>query len=250
MKHLITLSYLGTALSGFQVQPNGRTVQGELTSAASKIFASPVLVTGCSRTDSGVHANEYFATIEEPGRSRIPDVAIPRAINTYLPYDISVSKSIPVSDDFSIRRAVAGKEYVYKIHNGAVRDPFLRDRALHCFRTLDTEMMQRAARHFIGRHDFSAFMASGSDILDTVRTITDCRVEREGDMVNVYVSADGFLYNMVRIIVGTLMEVSEGRIPISELDGIINGGTREMSGRTAPPEGLYLNRVFLKEGAL
>jgi tRNA pseudouridine38-40 synthase len=250
MKHLIVLSYLGTNYCGFQVQPNGETIQGALGRAAERIFATPCLITGCSRTDSGVHANEYLAVIEEHGSSRIPDSAVPRAMNTYLANDISVQKCIRVPDDFSIRRKVVGKEYVYMIWNGETRNPFLADRALYYFRKPDVERMQQAARLFIGKHDFRAFMASGSDIADTVRTITDLRIEYENSLIKIYVSADGFLYNMVRIIVGTLLEVSEGRISLERLPSIIEGGNREDSGRTAPPEGLYLNRVFLEDGIL
>ena len=197
MKHLLVLSYLGTHYCGFQVQPNGETIQGALGRAAERIFASPCLVTGCSRTDSGVHANEYLAVIEEHGASRIPDSAVPRAMNTYLASDISVQKSIRVPDDFSIRRKVVGKEYVYLIWNGETRNPFLSDRALYYFRKPNLERMQAAAKMFIGKHDFRAFMASGSDIADTVRTITDLRVESEASLIKIYVSADGFLYNMV-----------------------------------------------------
>ncbi len=247
MKHLLKLSYLGTQYSGFQVQPNGETVQGALGRAAEKIFASPCLVTGCSRTDSGVHANEYLAVIEEPGMSRIPDASIPRAMNTYLRNDISILKSVSVPDGFSIRRNVVGKEYVYLIWNGKNRNPFLSDRALYYFKKLNIEKMQKAASYFIGKHDFRAFMASGSDIIDTVRTITDLRVEKEGELIKIYVSADGFLYNMVRIIVGTLLEVSEGRISLDLFPSVIDGGRREDVGRTAPPYGLYLNRVFLQD---
>lgn len=250
MKHLLVLSYLGTNYCGFQVQPNGETVQGALGRAAEKIFASPCLVTGCSRTDSGVHANEYLAVIEEHGTSRIPDSAVPRAMNTYLANDISVQKSIRVPDDFSIRRKVIGKEYMYLIWNGETRNPFLSDRALYYFRRPNIEKMQAAAKMFIGKHDFRAFMASGSDIADTVRTITDLSVEYENSLIKIYVSADGFLYNMVRIIVGTLLEVSEGRIPLEKLPSVIEGGNRDDAGRTAPPEGLYLNRVFLEAGIL
>ncbi len=250
MKHLLTLSYLGTNYCGFQVQPNGDTIQGALGQAAEKIFAAPCLVTGCSRTDSGVHANEYLVVIEEHGKSRIPETAIPRAINTYLRNDISVQKSRKVPDDFSIRRNVMGKEYVYLIWNGENRNPFLGDRAYYYFRRFDLENMQRAAKLFIGKHDFRAFMASGSDIIDTVRTITDLHLEKEGELLKIYVSADGFLYNMVRIIVGTLLEVSEGRISLDSLSSVIEGGKRESAGRTAPPEGLYLNRVFLKDGII
>lgn len=247
MKHLLTLSYFGTAYNGFQVQPNGDTVQARLQTAAETIFASPCGVTGCSRTDSGVHANTYLAVIEEHGTSGITEDAVPRAMNTYLPADIAVKDSRAVPDSFAIRREVLGKEYVYRIWNAPIRNPFAADRAFFYPRPLSLERMNEAAHHFIGTHDFRAFMASGSDICDTVRTITDLHVSREGDFLTVTVSADGFLYNMVRILVGTLIEVSEGKIAAEEIPAILASGERERAGRTAPAHGLYLNRIFLKQ---
>ena len=245
MKHLLSLSYLGTNYHGFQVQPNGDTVQAALGRAAGRLFCVPCAITGCSRTDSGVHANEYLAVLEEHSASSIPDEVIPRALNTYLSKDISVFRSVVVADDFSLRRHIAGKEYQYLIWNGEYRNPFYTDRALYYPRKIDLDLIQSVLPHFLGTHDFRAFMASGSDILDTVRTITDIRVERDGDFVKIFVAADGFLYNMVRIIVGTLLEVSEGKIAASAVPSVIAGGNRDCAGRTAPPEGLYLNRVFL-----
>ena len=246
MKHLLHLSYLGTNYCGFQVQPNGNTVQAELQKAATRLFCTACGITGCSRTDSGVHALEYAAVLEEHGTSVIPEEAVPRAMNTYLPQDISVFRSETVPDDFSIRRHVVGKEYLYLIWNGEHRNPFYMDRALFYPRELDMEKISAALPHFLGTHDFRAFMASGSEIAETTRTITDIRAEREGDFVRMFVSADGFLYNMVRIIVGTLLEVSEGRLSAADLPSVIAGGKRESAGRTAPPEGLYLHRVFLR----
>ena len=246
MKHLLHLSYLGTNYCGFQVQPNGNTVQAELQKAATRLFCTACGITGCSRTDSGVHALEYAAVLEEHGTSVIPEESVPRAMNTYLPQDISVFRSETVPDDFSIRRYVVGKEYLYLIWNGEYRNPFYTDRALFYPRELDMEKILEALPHFLGTHDFRAFMASGSEIAETTRTITDIRAEREGDFVRIFVSADGFLYNMVRIIVGTLLEVSEGHLSAGDLPSVIGGGQREDAGRTAPPEGLYLNRVFLR----
>lgn len=246
MKYLLKLSYLGTAYAGFQVQPNGDTVQGRLCSAAKTLFGVDCAVTGCSRTDSGVHAKEYYATLESVGGADIPAARLPRAINTYLPKDISVSCARIVPDDFSIRKNVSGKEYEYIILNTAVGDPFCTGRALHYPHHLDADKMNEAAKHFVGKHDFAAFMASGSDIADTVRTVSECRVERDGNIVKIYMAADGFLYNMVRITVGTLIEVSEGKISPDGIDKIINSKDRTLAGRTAPPEGLYLGKVFLK----
>ena len=246
MKHLLYLSYLGTAYSGFQVQPNAKTVQAALQFAATQIFDTPCGISGCSRTDSGVHANEYLAVVEEHGTSRIPESAVARAINTYLPKDISVLQSVRVPEDFKIRREVEGKEYVYLIWNHPYRNPFLSDRALYYPKKLNLEKMREAIPYIVGKHDFHAFMASGSEIIDTVRTVTDLRIEQDGNQIRIYVSADGFLYNMVRIIVGTLLEMSEGKISPERLADAVATGKRELAGRTAPAEGLYLNRVFLK----
>ncbi len=245
MKHLLKLSYLGTNFCGFQVQPNGETIQAALQRAAEKIFSSPCTVTGCSRTDSGVHALEYLAVVESEKNSSIPEGAVPRAMNTYLPSDIAVSASVAVSDDFAIRRRVSGKEYMYLIWNNPVRNVFYSDRALSYFRPIRIEKIKAVLPYFIGKHDFRAFMASGSDVIDTIRTITDLHIEQDGDFVKIFVSADGFLYNMVRIIVGTLLEVSEGKLSPEKLKAAIDGGCREAVGRTAPAAGLYLNRVFL-----
>jgi len=167
-------------------------------------------------------------------------------MNTYLPKDISVSQSVAVADDFKLRREVEGKEYMYLIWNRPSRNPFLSDRALYYPRKLDLEEMEKAIPYFLGKQDFRAFMASGSDITDTVRTVWDLRVETDSDTVRIYVSADGFLYNMVRIIVGTLLEISEGKISSERLRLALETGERSLAGRTAPAEGLYLNRVFLK----
>lgn len=247
MKHLLTLSYLGTNYCGFQVQPNGRTVQAELQLAATKLFCTACGITGCSRTDSGVHASEYLAVLEEHGRVSVSERDIPRAINTYLPADISVRTSRTVPDDFSLRRMVEGKEYRYLIWNGEYRNPFYTDRALYYPRPLAIDRMREAALPLIGTHDFRAFMASGSDIIDTVRTVTELKVLRDGNFIEFLISADGFLYHMVRIIVGTLLEVSEGKIAPCDMPSILQSGKREHAGRTAPAEGLYLNRVFLGE---
>ena len=153
MKHLLTLSYLGTAYSGFQVQPNAKTVQAALQAAATKIFDTPCGVSGCSRTDSGVHANEYLAVVEEHGTSGIPESAVARAMNTYLPKDISVLASTRVPDGFKIRHEVEGKEYMYLIWNHPYRNPFLADRALYYPRDLRIGAMREAIPFILGKHD-------------------------------------------------------------------------------------------------
>jgi tRNA pseudouridine38-40 synthase len=247
MKYLLKLTYCGTRYCGFQVQNNANTVQAELMRAAEKIFTVPCLITGCSRTDSGVHALEYLATLEPVGiGARIPVERIPKALAHALPPDISVMEAVEVSDDFSVRRAVKGKEYMYLLWTKEYMDPFLCDRAWHYSRPLDVEKMNLAAKAIVGKHDFASFMASGSDIIDTVRTISRCEVEACGDgSVRIYVAADGFLYNMVRIIVGTLVYVSEGKISPCEIENILNAKDRTRAGKTAPADGLYLKKVFI-----
>ena len=245
MKYLLELSYLGTGYSGFQVQENAETVQGTLCKAGRALFGAECAVTGCSRTDSGVHAIQYFATLSVDGGAEIQPDKLPRAINTFLPDDISVRAAEAVSDGFSVRRAVYGKEYMYLIHNSQTGDPFLASRAWEYARRLDAEKMSLAAEKIVGRHDFACFMAAGSDICDTVRTISEIRIETEKENVKIFVSADGFLYNMVRIIVGTLVEVSEGKIAPDDIPAIIESKDRSLAGRTAPACGLYLNRVFI-----
>ena len=244
MKHLLRLSYLGTRYCGFQVQPNGNTIQEELQNAASKLFCTACGITGCSRTDSGVHALEYFAVLEEHGSVDIPEEAVPRAINTYLPADIMVSQSRRVPESFSIRRQVTGKEYLYLIWNGEYRNPFYIDRALFYPRPLDFEKIKTAFPYFLGTHDFRSFMASGSEISDTVRTITDIHMERDNDFVKILVSADGFLYNMVRILAGSLLMVGTGEMSTEDLALAFDSKDRKRAGVTLPSGGLTLERVF------
>lgn len=247
MKYLLKLSYCGTAFAGFQVQPNANTVQAELMRAAEKIFTVPCRITGCSRTDSGVHAFEYFATVElGVGGANIPPEKLPRALASVLPNDIAVMAAKIVPEDFAVRRAVSGKEYVYILWTREYANPFLADRAWHYTKPLDIEKMNEAAKHIVGKQDFASFMASGSDIVDTVREISRCEVAMENDgTCRIYVAADGFLYNMVRIIVGTLVYVSEGKISPEKISEIISAKDRKKAGKTAPAEGLYLNKVFI-----
>ena len=248
MKYLCKLQYDGTNFCGFQVQPNGRTVQKTLNTAANTVFGKPVKVTGCSRTDSGVHAKEFCATLElEGGTLPIPPEKLPLAILPHLPDDLSLYEAVAVSDDFHPRYSVVRKEYEYLIYNERVPSPFLKNRVWQIARPIDEDAllrMQSAATSLIGRRDFASFMAEGSDIKDTVRTVDLCRVERNGSLISVTVGADGFLYRMVRNIVGTLVDVAFGRIAPGDVDGILNAKNRASAGQTAPPEGLYLKSVF------
>ncbi|MBQ6893266.1 MAG: tRNA pseudouridine synthase A, partial [Clostridia bacterium] len=202
MKILLRLKYLGNNFCGWQYQPNARTVQNTLTEAAEKLFGERCNITGCSRTDSGVHANDFAATVELSERAnKIPQDRIPTAFAPFLPDDISVISAAVVSDDFHPRYDVKYKEYIYKIHVSAVKDPFLFGRAWHYDKRLLPDAaarMDECAKAIVGKHDFASFMAAGSKIEDTVRTVKYCDVEQDGDIIIVRIAADGFLYNMVR----------------------------------------------------
>jgi len=247
MKYFAKIKYLGTDFHGFQVQPGGlRTVQGVLNSALDEAFGVPCKVTGCSRTDAGVHANEFCITVENDGGTIPPD-KLPIAISRFLPTDLSLFYAERCDDAFHPRYDVKEKEYLYRIINSRIYDPFEYGRAWFIPRPIgecELSRMRDAARHFIGKMDFSTFMSEGSDTEDTVRTVSSLSVDRIGDLIEIRIRADGFLYNMVRIIVGTLTEVAFGRIRPDEIPSIIYSRDRTRAGMTAPPEGLYLNRVF------
>ncbi len=245
MKYLARIKYVGTDFRGFQFQPNHRTVQGELTAACRSAIGSDATVTGCSRTDSGVHANEYCVVIESEFAT-IPAEKLPVAMKSFLPPDISLYHAECVSDDFHPRYSVKSKEYLYRIVNSEVSDPFEYNRAWFVGRQISDaqiEKMREAGGKLVGKKDFSSFMAEGSKIVDTVRCIEYLTVNKSGNLIEIKVAADGFLYNMVRIIVGTLVDVAFDRICIEEIDNIILAHDRSAAGQTAPPQGLYLNKV-------
>ena len=251
MKLLVKISYLGTAYCGYQVQPNGISIQQKLNEAAYAVFGHDCDIVGCSRTDSGVHANEFCATIAQKGTetlvSTIPTARIPLALSAHLPEDICVFDAKWVSEEFHARYDVLEKEYLYRIHNSPVRSPFENGRSARVPHRIDDEglkNMQIAAKKLCGTHDFSAYMAQGSKVTSTVRTIKHSVVERDGDMILYRVAADGFLYNMVRILTGTLLAVGEGRISPGEIDEITASRDRAKAGMTMPACGLYLNRVL------
>ena len=250
MKVLLHLSYLGTNYCGYQVQPNGVTVQQKLNEAAKQLFGYDCDIVGCSRTDSGVHANEFCATVTKKKENslctNIPTEKIPQALTHWLPEDISVFAAEEVCEDFHPRYDVKYKEYVYKIWNSPVRDPFTQGRAWHCPKKIDNEglsRMKRAAAQYVGKKDFCSFMAADSKVEDTVREVFEAEVEREGNLITFRVRADGFLYNMVRIFVGTLIAVAYGKLDPDDIPKIIEQKDRRAAGSTAPPHGLYLNKV-------
>ncbi|MBQ4601611.1 MAG: tRNA pseudouridine(38-40) synthase TruA, partial [Clostridia bacterium] len=244
----LNISYIGTAYCGWQVQPNAVSVQQRVQDAVEKTFGKRYPLTGCSRTDSGVHARSFVCTVElDENANNIPCERIPLVMNRHLPTDIAVRQAEEAEDDFHPRYSCLGKAYEYIFYDNPVRDPFLEGRVAHILPRLDADKMNEAATQIVGNQDFRSFMASGSKIEDTVRTVYDCRVSREGDMVKLYISADGFLYNMVRIIAGTLAEVGHGKRTKAEVKAAIDSKDRKNSGQTAPPEGLYLYEVFYRK---
>ena len=238
---LITIKYDGTAYHGWQVQDNALSVQEEFQNAVEKVFGSRLDVKGCSRTDSGVHANAYCLTLDT--EMNITDEGVVMALNTKLPRDIAAVSCRQVPADFHPRYDCKTKEYIYRLYNGKIRDPFLENYTYHYRFPLDADYLNREAQHFLGTHDFAGFCSVKSDVEDTTRTITRAEVKLDGDIVTFTFEGDGFLYNMVRIMVGTLLFINEGKIGEGELTEVIASRDRTRAGRTAPAKGLYLNRV-------
>ena len=250
MKILLHVSFLGTNYCGYQIQPNGVTIQQKLNEATRALFGFDCDIVGCSRTDSGVHANEFCAAVSRKGSSSldttIPPERIPLAIAQYLPRDIAVTRAEAVEDTFHPRYDVKYKEYVYRIWDHPHRNPFLFDRCWHYPKHLSeetVEQMDRAAKLFCGTWDFASYMAADSKITDSVRTVYEAEVRRNGDVVEFRICADGFLYHMVRIRTGTLIAVAEGKLKPEDIPSVTASRDRRRAGITAPAEGLFLNRV-------
>lgn len=240
---LLKISYDGARYHGWQVQENALAVQEVFQKALYSVTGLREDIKACSRTDTGVHAREFCVSIKT--ESAIPPERLRAALNHYLPEDIAVKDCKAVPLDFHARYSCKGKEYTYEIWNHPVRDPFLKDRALHYWYPLDEELLNRAAGYYLGRHDFTSFCTLDSrERGDLSRTVTESRVERRGDLVVFTVAADGFLYNMVRILTGTLLRVQQGKIRPEDIPGILEAKDRKAAGPTAPACGLYLNRVF------
>ena len=250
MKLLIKIRYIGTNYCGYQVQPNAVSIQQRLNEATKELFGYDCDIVGCSRTDSGVHANAFCATVAKKGSDELPTTVpserIPIALSAHLPQDISVYHAEWVEKDFHARYDVKEKEYIYRIHNAPVRNPFEEDRACHLPRCIDKHglaEMNRAAKTLVGEQDFAAYMAQGSKVTSTVRKITLAEVKREGDCLIFRVRANGFLYNMVRILAGTLVDVGLGKLTPEDVVRITASRDRTQAGMTMPACGLYLNAV-------
>jgi len=242
---LILCEYDGTGFVGYQIQDNGRSVQGELTKALAEVYKTDIKVTGCSRTDAGVHASEHASSYDAP--FIIPSDKIPLAVNAYLPDDLSVKSAVYVDDDFSARFSCKGKTYCYRIYCSPVRLPLKERYSYHSTHKCDTDAMKAAAVHFAGEHDFAAFCAAGGTQKTTVRKIISVTVDAEGtdpQMIEIRVTGEAFLYNMVRIIAGTLYYVGIGKISPSDIPDIISSLDRSRAGKTLPAHGLTLEKVY------
>lgn len=246
MKNIaMAVLYDGTAYHGWQRQENAVTVQQTVEEALSKLTGEQIRVTGCSRTDAGVHALDYIFNFRS--ETGIPVEKLPYALNYHLGSDISATGAWEVPEDFNARFSARGKRYIYRIWNSQMRNPFLNRYSWHIPYRLDTAAMCHAAPIFEGTHDFAGFMAAGGSQKTTVRTVRLCRAEEDPEqpgLITVTVEADAFLYNMVRIMTGTLAEIGLGRISAESLPAIIESCDRRQSGLTAPPQGLFLKRVY------
>lgn len=238
----VTIAFRGTNYHGFQRQESLPTVQGTIENAFYKLLGETVTINGCSRTDAGVHANMFVFNVLLD--STINERGVIYGLNGVLPPDIAVLACEIVPDDFHARYDCKGKEYVYIIHNSEIKSPFYADAAYRSWYPIDAEKLNLAAKDYIGTHDFKSFCSTACDKEITVRTIFDFSVHREGDCVIFTVSGDGFLYNMVRIMVGTLLFINDGKLSPDSIPEIISKLDRTCAGKTVPPQGLYLNKVF------
>lgn len=239
----LKLAYKGTAYCGWQVQKNARSVQQTLQDAMESAFGSRGTVTGCSRTDAGVHAKGFVCKAEGLPEG-IPAERVPEALGRRLPPDIAVREAWPVPDSFHPRYDAKGKEYSYRIRNSRISDPFDFDYAPLWFPPIDAERADALCKHFCGTQDFRSFQAVGSDVTDTIRTVSDFSCRREGDLVIFTVQADGFLYNMARILVGTVLDLLDDPSAERRAQEILAARDRALAGRTMPAKGLCLERVF------
>lgn len=241
----LQLMYVGTAYHGWQIQNNAATVQETLEQAVAKVVKHPVRFTGAGRTDAGVHARVYIANFRTT--CNIPCDRMPLAFNARLPEDIVVVSAREVSDSFNAIGSCRKKEYTYQVYNSRIRNAFYVDRAYFYPKRLDEKVMARAAQEFVGTRDFAAVRDVGTNVRSTVRTVYYFDVAREGDLITLKVCANGFLYNMVRIMVGTVLYAAEGKLTPEDIREILLRGNRVEAGPTVPPGGLYMTKLWYRE---
>lgn len=243
MKNIkLTIEFDGSNFCGWQKQPKGRTVQETIEKAIFKATNEQIEINGSSRTDSGVHAKSMVANFFT--NSTIPSEKFREAINVRLPEDVSIIKSEEVAENFHARYSSKGKTYSYTIINRYERLSLGHQYLYHYRYPLDFNKMEEACKYFVGTHDFRAFMSPGSSIKTTIRTIYELYLKRDGDKIQIFITGNGFLYNMVRIIVGTLLKVGNGKIKPEEIESIIKEGNGKRAGMCVPANGLILEKVF------
>ena len=248
MRILLWLRFDGRRYCGWQVQPNGVSVQSLVQDALERVLGVRPNVSGCSRTDAGVGALQYACHFDCD--KAFVWAKLPEALNFYLPEDVAATAAQEVEEDFHARYSCRAKQYVYRFQQGHIRDPFWEERVYRSYRPLDVERMNEAAAHLLGTHDFSAFESAGASVEDKVRTLTYCRLTCEQDgTVALRIRGDGFLYNMVRIIAGTLLEVSNGKLQPQDIPALLEGKDRSRCGPTLPAKGLLLEQVIYGEVA-
>ena len=239
---LITISYDGTNYVGWQSQQGGRSIEQAVKKAVERLVGEEVTIYGSGRTDSKVHAIGQTASFYTS--SSIDIEKIPFGINNYLNKDIRVISAVEVGDDFHARYSAKGKEYIYYIYNKNIMNPIFLNKMTHIFYYLDIDKMREAAYNLIGVHDFKGFSKKGSNVKSTIREIYDIDIQKDGNIISIKISGSGFLYNMVRIIVATLVDIGRGKFEVERVEEILKTGDRNLAKVTLGPEGLYLNRVF------
>jgi tRNA pseudouridine38-40 synthase len=241
----LTVAYDGTNYCGWQLQPGKPTIEAEINKALSGLLGEEITVIGASRTDSGVHAFGNVAVFDTDSAIQADKICL--AVNQRLPKDIRVQSSMEVPVDFHPRRVISRKTYEYRILNRRISLPTERLYTTHIYYTLDLALMQKAASYLIGEHDFKSFCSIKTQALETVRTIYALDVVKSGDIITISITGSGFLYNMVRIIVGTLLKIGRGAYPPEKMPAILSGCDRSLAGPTAPAEGLTLVKIEYPE---
>lgn len=248
MRHiLVEMAFCGKNYHGYQVQKNALAVAQVVQDCVEEVIGVREDIVGCSRTDKGVHANSYFFTMRT--QCKISLDSFTRSVNHILPMDIVIKNMTQINNDFHPRYDCEQKEYIYIIHNGQKKDPFRAGQVMEYPFPIDVDKLDSAARRYVGTYDFRGLCGINREYIeDTTRTIYSARVYKQGDDVVFQVAGDGFLYKMVRIMVGTLLAVNENKLTIEDINRILNQQTRDAHSKTVPPDGLYLNKItFCKD---
>ncbi len=249
---MLTVAYDGSAYSGWQVQPNADTIEGQLNKHLSELLGEEITVIGASRTDAGVHALCNLAVFST--NARIPAEKISYALNQRLPQDIRIQKAEEVAEDFHPRKVETRKTYEYCIYHAKFANPILEKYSYFVYVPLDLKKMKQAAKMLVGTHDFAGFSTYKPEVTNTIRTITNIQIltehpwdKQDCELIRIRVTGNGFLYNMVRIIVGTLVAIGRGQMDIACIAHILETGNRELAGPTAPAQGLTLMQYEIME---